>query len=112
MKVKNITKKKSFSADLADGIFLQARGLSFSKRKRGMLFTFPVARKWRFWMFGMSYDIWIAFLDTEKRVFDMVYARKMTLNPKTWRVYKPKKPCKYVLEMPKKVVNIGDKLRF
>ncbi len=63
-------------------------------------------------MFGMCYDLWIAFIDDKKQVFEQVYAQKMTLNPSTWRIYRPRKPCKYVLETPEKLVSIGDKLKF
>lgn len=112
MKITNVTKKKSFEAELADDIFSQSRGLSFSKRKRNMLFRFKYPNRPGFWMFGMVYDIFIAFIDDRGRVFQQFRADKMTLNPKTWRIYKPKMACKYVLETPKKIVDVGDKLKF
>ncbi|MFH0869032.1 MAG: DUF192 domain-containing protein [archaeon] len=112
MEIKNLTKQTKFNSELADNITSQSKGLSFSKEKRNMLFHFGTSRTWNFWMFGMSYDIWISFIDDKKRVLEQVYAQKMTLNPKTWRVYRPKKPCRYVLETPKKLADIGDKLNF
>ena len=112
MQIINVTKNLKFNAELADNIFSHAKGLSFSNKKRNMIFTFLLAGKKDLWMFGMSYDLWIAFIDERKRVFDVVKARKMTLNPKTWKIYKPKQACKYVLESPKKIVNVGDKLKF
>jgi len=112
MQITNPTKKTTFNSELADTISSQSKGLSFSNARRNMLFRFGSARRWSIWMLGMSYDLWISFLDDRKRVFEQVYAVKMTLNPKTWRVYMPKKPCRYVLETPKKIVDIGDTIKF
>ena len=112
MQITNQTKKLKFNAELADNMFLQAKGLSFSSRKRNMLFRFKSPIKWGFWMFGMCHDIWIAFIDEGHRVFQLERARKMTLNPATWRVYKPTKACKYVLETTEKLVDVGNILKF
>ena len=111
MQITNITKKLKFQADLASNIFSQSLGLSFSKPKN-MLFRFQTAGRREFWMFGMAYDIFIAFIGDDGRVFQQFRAGKMTLNPKTWKVYKPDRACKYVLETPKKIVDVGDKLKF
>jgi len=62
-------------------------------------------------MFGMHFDIWMAFLDDKGKVFELVRAGKLTFNPKTWKIYKPSKPCKYVLETFDKLVEIGDVLQ-
>lgn len=112
MKITNFTKGKKFEVELADTIQKQAVGLSFSSRKRNMLFRFKLPIKLGFWMFGMRYDIWISFLDDKGMVFGQFKAVKMTLNPATWRVYKPTKACKYVLETTDKLVDVGDVLKF
>jgi len=112
MEIKNLTKRTKFNSELAKDIFSQALGLSFSKRKRNMLFIFPIARRWDFWMLGMFYDLWISFIDDKGRVFEQLRAGKMTFNPKTWRIYRPLKSCRYILETPEKLVSIGDKLMF
>ena len=109
MQIKNLTRKISFHAEFATNIFALTKGLSFSKPKN-ILFKFPFAMKWQFWMFGVSYKIWIAFLDDNKRVVEVLQAIPLTLNPKTWKVYQPKKPCKYILEMPEKLANVNDLL--
>lgn len=111
-KTAGFSRELKFNAELADNIFLQAKGLSFSSRKRNMLFRFKLLNRWTFWMFGMSYDIWIAFIDDKHRVFQLEKGIKMTLNPATWRVYKPSKACRYVLETTDKIVNLGDRLKF
>jgi uncharacterized membrane protein (UPF0127 family) len=111
MLIKNVTKGNSFEADIADNLWLQTKGLSFSK-PRNMLFKFPISRKWEFWMFGVSYGIWMAFIDDDGGVFDVTRAEKITLNPKTWKTYKPSRPCKLVLETPAKLADVGDIVTF
>jgi len=111
MQITNLTKKLKFQADLADNLFSQSLGLSFSKPKN-MLFKFSTERRWEFWMFGMRYSIWMAFIDPAGRVFQLERAEKMTLSPATWKIYKPNKACKYILETPEKLVHVGDKLKF
>ena len=111
MHVTNITKNLKFECELADNFWKQAIGLSFSKPKN-MLFKFPFDRRWEFWMFGMGFDIWMAFIDDDGGVFDIVKAERMTFNPKTWKVYLPKRPCKLILETKDKLVEIGDLATF
>ncbi len=102
MKIKNITKKFSLECETAETPWKQAVGLSFSAKRRNMLFLFPFERSWEFWMLGMRYPLRIIFIDGDKRIIEVREAEPLSLNPKTWKVYAPKRKCKYVLEVPKK----------
>ncbi len=100
MKLSNLSGKFSLECETAAAPWKQAVGLSFNRKRRNMLFIFPFERKWEFWMFGMLYPIKIIFIDGRKRAIEVKEAEPLSLNPKTWKVYAPKKPCKYVLEIP------------
>ena len=54
---------------------------------------------WEIWMFGMRYDLMLYFLNSCGIVVDKVYAKKLTFNPLTWKIYKGSKPYRYVLEV-------------
>jgi uncharacterized membrane protein (UPF0127 family) len=121
--IKNKTKKNVVieKAELADSVWKQARGLMFrSKLARdcGMLFRFGRDDFHGIWMLFMRLPIDIIFVDADKRVI-AVYedARPLGFNPKTWKVYYPEIPAKYVLEVgsgvaKEKNVEIGDFLEF
>ncbi|MEM5778128.1 MAG: DUF192 domain-containing protein [Candidatus Aenigmatarchaeota archaeon] len=105
VKIKNFV----IEADLANNFFKRMIGLSFSKKKN-MLFTMPYEGIWPMWMFLVRYPIKIIFINKGK-VVDIKSAVPITLNPKTWKIYKPKKLCKYVLETPFDFkIKIGDKI--
>lgn len=100
-------------AELADTHFKRVNGLSGSKEKKSMLFTFPFSFRWSFWMPFMNFPISIIYLNKDKEVIDMLSAEPLSADPKTWKFYKPKKACKYVLETPfEHNIKIGDKLQF
>ena len=108
MKVK--VGKKTIDAVLADSSMQHFFGLSFTKKKN-MLFIMNYEKRWRLWMFGVRYPIKMIFIDRNKKVIDVINAQPITEDPKTWKVYKPKKPCKYILETPFKVdVKVGAKI--
>lgn len=113
MKIKNLTKRFSVETEVARNVFKQGLGLSFRRKKSNMFFIFSLKRKWEFWMFGMFFPLKIIFINKNKRVINVFTAKPLTLSPKTWRIYKAKKKCKYVLELGKdinKKFEIGDKL--
>jgi len=68
-------------------------------------------------MFFMLYPIDVIWLDSTKKVVDL--KRRVLpfnpLNPKTWRIYKPRKRAKYVIELGNgdvKNTEIGDSIEF
>ncbi len=97
---------------LCSSFFSRIKGLMFQKKGSALL-DFKKEGFWEIWMFGMKYDLILYFLDKNGKVVDKVYARKLTLNPLTWKVYKGKKPYRYVLEIDvrdnnKINFNVGD----
>lgn len=109
MLIRNATKQSELEVSIASNFLSQIRGLMFSKPK-DILFRFNNERKFSFWMLGVSYPIDIAFIDETGEVFQIEKAKPVTLHPKTWKTYKAKKPCRYVLETPNEFVSLGDKL--
>ena len=48
----------------------------------------------------MRFLIDVFFIDSKNRVVDLFEnLEPISLNPKTWRIYKPSKPVKHVLEL-------------
>ncbi|NIO44033.1 MAG: hypothetical protein GTN36_00565 [Candidatus Aenigmarchaeota archaeon] len=110
MKIK--LKNSTIEVEVADNFLKRAIGLSFSKKKN-MFFYLPFESKWSLWMFAVRYPIKMIFMDKNKIVIDIKEGEPLSLNPKTWKTYKPKKPCKYILETPFNLkMKIGDKLNF
>ena len=50
------------------------------------------------WMIFVKYDLDLFFLDENFSVIEIKHTKKITLNPKTWKIYKNKK-AKYCLEI-------------
>jgi len=110
MKIK--IKNSTIEADIADNVFKRIIGLSFSKKKN-MFFHLPYEGKWSLWMFGVRYPIKMIFINKNKIVIDIKKGEPLSFDPKTWKTYKPKKSCKYILESPFNLkINVGDKLNF
>ncbi len=79
------------------------RGMMFRDslaKDTGLLMPFDYERRHEIWMMGMRFPIDIIFIGADKRVVDVAHSAKpMGWNPMTWRLYWPKKPCTYVLEV-------------
>ena len=99
----------------------QARGLMFRKQlseQGGLLFVFKRSDIYGIWMLFMRFPIDIVFLDKEKKIVDVVQnAPPLSLRWNTWRIYKPKEPAMYILEVnagfcEKKKLHVGDQLQF
>lgn len=88
--------------EVAESIWKKTKGLMFRKelpKNSGMLFVFNGGNKPGFWMFGMRFPIDIIYLDKGMKVVDIKHnVRPMGISPKSWRVYYPEKPVRYVLE--------------
>jgi len=121
--IKNLTKNTILAkrVEVADSLGKRMRGLMFRDslgRNSALLMVFEGEGKYGIWMFGMQFAIDIVFIDMEKRIVDIEHsARPIGLNPKTWKIYRPKKPCAYVLELPagtaeRTGTEIGDVLDF
>ncbi len=100
---------KNLKADHASTLWKKAKGLSFTDTKKNMLFTFPYSHKWSFWMLGTRFHLQIIFIDKNRRVVDIQNAIPMKWHPNSWRIYRPRKSCKYVLEVHRPIkIRIGD----
>jgi hypothetical protein len=103
MKILRI-KNKSFFIEVADTWRKRAKGLMFRKRPapmHGLLIEFPKPGKWGIWTPFMKFPLDLIFLDEKMQVVDAkgnVPAISI-LKPKTWKIYRPKAPAKYVLEV-------------
>jgi uncharacterized membrane protein (UPF0127 family) len=110
MKIK--LKNSVIEAETADNFWKRVIGLSFSEKKN-MFFPLEFEDKWSLWMFGVRYPIKMIFIDKNKNVIDIKNAEPLSLNPKTWRIYKPRESCKYILETPFNLkIKIGDRLKW
>jgi uncharacterized membrane protein (UPF0127 family) len=104
---------EKMEAYMANTHMKRIKGLSGVKEKKSLLFTFPLAARWSFWMPFMHYPLSIVYLNKDKEVVEVLSAVPMTKNPNTWKIYKPKKACKYVLETPEEHnIKIGDILKW
>ena len=97
------------------------KGLMFREKleySQGLLMVFPLNDYHSIWMFGMKFPIDLVFISRNKVVVDVFeYFLPMGWNPKTWKVYTPKKRGKYVLEInagevEKRNIEIGDLMEF
>ncbi|RLJ10293.1 MAG: DUF192 domain-containing protein [Candidatus Aenigmatarchaeota archaeon] len=88
--------------EIADTSWKRIKGLMLRESPgKGMLFIFDKPCKPGMWMFLMRFPIDMVFLDSDFIVTDMFECVKpMGFDPRTWKIYKPSKPVKYVLELP------------
>lgn len=123
MKIKNISNRKLIASDIEEArtSFQKSKGLMWRKNlpdDYGMLFDFGKDRKEGFWMLFMKIPIDMIFINSGKEIVDIKHSIKhMSLNPLTWRIYYPKKPARWVLEMKagsmkRLKTKIGDNLEF
>jgi uncharacterized membrane protein (UPF0127 family) len=79
----------------------KAAGLMFRAKPPdgGLLMVFRTEGCHGIWMPFMRFPIDIAFYGKNSRLISTIRnAEPISLNPKTWRVYRPERPCKYILE--------------
>lgn len=88
-------------------------GLMF-RRSGTALMEMPYFGKPGIWMLFMKFHLDIYFLDENLKIVDFIKkVPPLTINPKTWKVYHPKKDCKYVLEIDSgrgSSFSLGDKI--
>lgn len=100
--IKNI----SFSVEIADTAVKQSQGLSGHDPltdNQGMLFIFARSGRYPFWMKGMEFPIDIIWIGEDKRIVDITKNAEPSSFP---RLYLPKTPAMYVLEIN---AGLGDK---
>ncbi len=121
--IKNATRDTIIakSVELADSFWKKAKGLMFRnelEKESGLLMVFKDEDFVGIWMMFMKFPIDLIYLDSKKHVVGLFENIKpIGLNPKTWRVYYPEDPARYVLELRSGTVKktgtkMGDILNF
>lgn len=112
---------------IGDGVFRTTLALTAKERAQGlsgtsklnrseaMMLVFDRDDKWGIWMKDMRYPLDIIWLNDEQRVVYLVKNAEPDSYPD--RVYKPKTPARYVLELPAGAadsagIKYGDEAKF
>ena len=114
MRVVNKSKKSMIAPECSpyNTIWQHAKGLMFTmSMEKPLLFVFERERKWGLHMLFVFYTIDVLFLDKRKKVVDL----KEGFRP--FAFYTPKKPCLYIIELPKGIIrksrtSVGDRIDF
>lgn len=120
MEIRNETRDLVLSVDAvyAKSFFSRLRGLLFSPPRDLVLVSpredIPSSS---IHMFLMKYPIDVIWVDSSMQVVDLTKSVKPSsfIRPGSWRVYRPKKPAKYVIELGKGsnlATQEGDCVRF
>jgi uncharacterized membrane protein (UPF0127 family) len=121
MKILNETRKTTITkkTEIASNFWRNALGLMFRgglDDSAGFLLEFSEEGSHGIWMLGMRFKIDLVFIDASKRVVDVFPdVKPVGMSPATWKVYRPSKPARWVLELKSgtaksKGTSIGDKL--
>ncbi len=117
MRVLNQTKGSVLATrvEKADDFLSRAKGLMLRKGLPDgccMLFDFPMEGRHGIWMMGMRFSIDLLFLDWKGRVVGLFRELKpVSMDPETWKTYRPNKPARKALELPAGVIDkTGTKL--
>ncbi len=125
MRIINRTRKTvvAETVEVAGSFWKKSLGLMFRggiDEKAGFLMEFgkPSKDLYSIWMLGMFFPIDVIFISAEKEVTD-VYENvpPLSLNLRTWKVYRPTRPVKWILEVKagrakKTRTKPGDRLSF
>lgn len=104
MKIVNLSTNEVLSdnAEIREGFTGRFLGLMLSKRK-DIILVAPRegVRETSIHMFGMLYPIDVIWLNSRKEVVDLKRGVRPfnILGSDTWKIYKPKVPSKYVIEL-------------
>jgi uncharacterized membrane protein (UPF0127 family) len=101
--------------EVADDLFEQARGLMYRTTlgaDRGMLFVYPEERELSFWMKNTQIPLSIAYIDSERRIVDILNMKPLDDRPPH---YVSSEPAQYALEVnqgffKKRGVKVGDRV--
>ncbi|MFB6175372.1 MAG: DUF192 domain-containing protein [Candidatus Nanohalobium sp.] len=103
---------KNFEAEVADNFYTRAKGLSFRSEGK-MLFKFSRDTTASIDMMLLSRPLYLYFMDSEGEVIDVQTARPWGFDPRTWKVYSPDRPYRFLLESFEELdVEEGDSMEF
>jgi uncharacterized membrane protein (UPF0127 family) len=123
MKILNTTRGTVLAedAEIAESGLGKARGLMFRKslpEGKAFVMVFEKEGNPGIWMPFMRFPIDVIFLDSEKRVVGIhENVKPMGFHHKTWKVYYPEKPARYVIEtnageVRRSMTGIGNAIKF
>lgn len=85
--------------DVAESMWEKTKGLMLREEGR-LLLVFDRESRWSIWMPFMRMSIDCIYLDSEYRVVSLKRdVPPLSLHPRTWRQYRPSRPCRYILEV-------------
>lgn len=86
--------------EIADTLIKRTLGLMF--REEGVIiFNLPSEKRWTIWTPFMKFDIDTFFFDSSKRLIERAMIKK-------WRIHRPKRPYKYLIESPRGKLTRGE----
>lgn len=88
---------EKLEVEVADNFFTRAKGLSLRKEGK-MLFRFSRESRAKIDMMLLSRPLYLYFMDSDGKVIDVQKAEPWSFDPRTWRLYSPERPYKYLLE--------------
>lgn len=98
--------------EVADSMISRVRGLSLRKKGK-MLFKFPRPTRAKIDMMLLSKPLYLYFMDSEKEIIEVQRADPWSFDPRTWKLYSPERPYRYLLESFEKLdIDEGQKLEF
>jgi uncharacterized membrane protein (UPF0127 family) len=101
---------RTFEAELADSILKRARGLSFRSSGK-MLFRFDRDTLASIDMMFLSEPLYLYFMDSSGEILEVQRAEPWGYHPRTWNLYSPEEPYRYLLESFEKLeLEEGDQL--
>lgn len=108
MIIRNASKKTVACRDaqVAKGLFRKGLGLMFRKelaKGTGLLMDFSSEGEGvhAIWMPFMRFPIDAVFIASDKKVTDVFHGvPPIGIHPRTWKVYAPSAPVKWILELP------------
>lgn len=89
--------EESFDVELADSLLKKSWGLSMRSSGK-MLFVFNFESRPPIDMMLVREPLYLYFLDEGKNVIDVQEAEPWSFDPRTWKVYRPKESCSFLLE--------------
>jgi len=91
-------------AEIADNLATRAKGLmgrDFLPENEGMLFVFDKSGRYGFWMFNTTIPLDAIHVAENGTVVDVISMEPCGLNATRCKLYPPRAPAKYVLEVNK-----------
>lgn len=105
-------KNQDFEVELADNFLKRAKGLSF-RSKGKMLFKFPRDTRGKIDMVFLSEPLYLYFMNSDRKIIDIQKASPWSFDPRSWRLYSPGRPYRYLLESFEQLdLEEGDKIEF